>query len=94
MHPHHSTLSPPPPGASAARHSPPRSPLTLLPACPWPPSAPQDWKPDAYKALKRKISQLLTVKRERELAAGVDRRASKSAERAKLIEAGLGRFAS
>jgi hypothetical protein len=30
----------------------------------------------------------------RELAAGVDRRASKSAERAKLIEAGLGRFAS
>jgi hypothetical protein len=42
---------------------------------------PQDYKPSDYRALKRKVAQLLTVKRERELAAGVDRRASKSAER-------------
>lgn len=36
---------------------------------------------------------MLTVKRERELAAGVDRRASLSSENRKLVDAGLGRFA-
>lgn len=41
----------------------------------------QDYKPSDYRALKRKVAQLLTVKRERELAAGVDRRASKAVER-------------
>lgn len=54
----------------------------------------QEWKPSDYKALKRKVAQLLTVRRERELAQGVDRRASKAAERQKLVEAGLGKFAS
>ncbi|KAL4420928.1 hypothetical protein ABPG77_001411 [Micractinium sp. CCAP 211/92] len=54
----------------------------------------EDWKPSDYKALKRKVAQLLTVRRERELAQGIDRRASKAAERQKLVEAGLGKFAS
>ncbi|KAL4452772.1 hypothetical protein ABPG75_008434 [Micractinium tetrahymenae] len=54
----------------------------------------EEWKPSDYKALKRKVAQLLTVRRERELAQGVDRRASKAAERQKLVEAGLGKFAS
>lgn len=40
------------------------------------------------------MAQLLTVRRERELAQGIDRRASKAAERQKLVEAGLGKFAS
>ncbi|EFN51414.1 hypothetical protein CHLNCDRAFT_140968 [Chlorella variabilis] len=53
-----------------------------------------DWKPSDYKALKRRIAQLLTVRRERELAAGMDRRASKAGERRKLVDAGLGKFAS
>lgn len=59
-----------------------------------PVSCMQEWKPSDYKALKRKVAQLLTVRRERELAQGVDRRASKAAERQKLVEAGLGKFAS
>ncbi|PRW60985.1 50S ribosomal chloroplastic [Chlorella sorokiniana] len=54
----------------------------------------EEWKPSDYKALKRKVAQLLTVRRERELAQGVDRRASKAAENRRLVEAGLGKFAS
>ena len=30
-------------------------------------SAAQEWKPSDYKALKRKVAQLLTVRREREV---------------------------
>ena len=36
----------------------------------------------------------MTVKRERELVEGIDRRASKSAANRKLVEAGLGKYAS
>jgi hypothetical protein len=41
----------------------------------------QDWKPSDYKQTKRKIAQLLTVKREAEMAKGIERRDSKAAER-------------
>lgn len=44
----------------------PLLPFTLLPllACS---HGPQEWKPSDYKALKRKVAQLLTVRREREV---------------------------
>lgn len=112
-------------------------------------SCSQGWVPSDYKALKRKVAQLLTIKRERELASvragpavgsaaaglgglpasvgreggrpppvraplpppavacrpppagppplalqGIDRRDSKNAENRRLVEAGLGKFAS
>ncbi|KAI3432766.1 hypothetical protein D9Q98_004306 [Chlorella vulgaris] len=53
----------------------------------------EDWKPSDYKQTKRKIAQLLTVKREAEMAKGIERRDSKAAERRLLVDAGLGRFA-
>jgi len=53
----------------------------------------QEWKPSDYRALKRKIAQLLTVRREQEIAQGIDRRDSRSAAARKLVEAGLGKFA-
>lgn len=34
------------------------------------PAPPQEWKPSEYKALKRKVAQLLTVRREREVRRG------------------------
>ncbi|PSC74452.1 50S ribosomal [Micractinium conductrix] len=54
----------------------------------------EEWKPSDYKALKRKVAQLLTIKREAEVAQGVDRRDSKAAENRRLVEAGLGKFTS
>jgi ribosomal protein L29 len=53
-----------------------------------------DWKPAEYRRLKKRVATLLTIKRERELAAGElpDKRAARVAEQRKLVEAGLGQF--
>eukprot|EP00887_Chlorella_sp_A99_P003365 scaffold26.g3365.t1 len=53
----------------------------------------EDFKKSEYRGLKRQIAQLLTVRREAEIAEGLDARTSRAAERRRLVEAGLGRFA-
>jgi ribosomal protein L29 len=53
----------------------------------------EDYNPAAMAATRKRVAQLLTIKREREIANGVDKRASRAAERSRLVEAGLGKFA-
>lgn len=52
----------------------------------------EEYKPAQKKALRKQVAQLLTIKREREIESGVDRRTAKNAEKRRLVEAGLGRF--
>lgn len=52
----------------------------------------QEFKPSDFGWHKTKIAQLLTVKRERTLAAGVNKRESRRAEKAEKVAAGFGQF--
>lgn len=52
----------------------------------------EDYNPAEYAALKQTVAKLLTIKREREIEQGVDKRDSRAAEKQKLVEAGLGQF--
>lgn len=52
----------------------------------------QEFKPSDFDWHKTKIAQLLTVKRERTLAAGVNKRESRRAEKAEKVAAGFGQF--
>lgn len=52
----------------------------------------EEYKPAQYKALRRRIAQLLTIKRERAVEEGVSRREFRAAEQRRLVEAGLGQF--
>ena len=52
----------------------------------------QEFKPDVRNSLKRKRAQLLTIKRERELAQGINKRESRAADKRRMSEAGLGKF--
>lgn len=53
----------------------------------------EEYNPAAMKATRQRVAQLLTIRRERELANGIDKRDSRAAEKARLVEAGLGKFA-
>ena len=50
------------------------------------------YRPAQYTATRKRIAQLLTIRRERDIEQGVDRRAAKAAEKRLLVEAGLGQF--
>lgn len=50
------------------------------------------YQPAQYSALKKRVAQLMSIKREREIVAGVDRRDSKAAEKRRMVEAGLSQF--
>lgn len=52
----------------------------------------ESYKPAQYLALRKKIAQLLTIKREREIEQGVNSRESRAAEKRRLVEAGLAQF--
>ncbi len=52
----------------------------------------EDFKPAQYGDLRSRVAQLLTIKREREIAAGVSKREARAAEKRFLAEAGLGRL--
>ena len=67
-------------------------PVKNQPHPPFPPSPPQEFKPSDFGWHKKKIAQLLTVKRERTLAAGVTKRESRKAEKAEKVAAGFGQF--
>lgn len=41
----------------------------------------EEYKPSDMKALKKKVAQLLTVRREKELALGVSKREAQAAEK-------------
>ncbi|KAL4539348.1 hypothetical protein Ndes2437B_g02271 [Nannochloris sp. 'desiccata'] len=50
------------------------------------------YRPAQYTATRKRIAQLLTIRRERDIEQGVDRRAARAAEKRLLVEAGLGQF--
>lgn len=50
------------------------------------------YQPAQYKALRKRIAQLLTVRRERQIEQGIDRRTSRALEKRRMVEAGLGQF--
>ena len=50
------------------------------------------YQPAQYGAMKKRIAQLLTIKRERDIEQGVDKRDSRAAEKRRLVEAGLAQF--
>ena len=52
----------------------------------------EEYQPAQYKALRKRVAQLLTIKRERSLAEGVTRREARAAERRQKVEAGLRQF--
>jgi large subunit ribosomal protein L29 len=52
----------------------------------------EDFKPAQYGDLRSRVAQLLTIKREREIAAGVSKREARATEKRFLAEAGLGRL--
>lgn len=52
----------------------------------------EEYKPAQYKALRKRVAQLLTIKREREIVSGITKRQSRKLEKQKLVEAGLGQF--
>ena len=52
----------------------------------------QEFKGSDFGWHKTKIAQMLTVKRERELAEGVSKRDSRAAEKRAKVEAGFGQF--
>lgn len=49
-------------------------------------------KPHEFKHTRRQIAQLLTLLRERELEAGIDRKQSRKLRKQAKVEAGFGRF--
>lgn len=53
----------------------------------------EEYNAAAMKAARKRVAQLLTIRRQRELEQGIDKRASRLLEKAKLVEAGLGKFA-
>jgi len=52
----------------------------------------EEYKPAQYADLRTKVAQLLTIKREREIEQGIDKRDARAMEKRRLVEAGLGRF--
>ena len=52
----------------------------------------QDFKGSDFGWHKTKIAQMLTIKRERELAEGVSKRDSRAAEKRTKVEAWFGQF--
>jgi ribosomal protein L29 len=52
----------------------------------------EEYKPAQKAALRQRVAQLLTIKREREIEAGIDRREALATEKRRLVEAGLGKF--
>jgi len=52
----------------------------------------EEYKPSQYSALRKRVAQLLTIKREREIEQGIDKRDSRAAEKQRLVEAGLAQF--
>lgn len=53
----------------------------------------EEYNPAAMVAARRRVAVLLTIKREREIEQGINKRAARIAQREKLVEAGLGKFA-
>ena len=80
------------PPASVATNHPPQHTLTPPPRPPLLPHPPQEFKPSDFGWHKTKIAQLLTVKRERTLAAGVSKRDARAAEKRDKVAAGFGQF--
>jgi len=52
----------------------------------------EEYQPAQYKALKKRVAQLLTIQRERTIAEGVSRREAQAVERRQKQEAGLRQF--
>lgn len=52
----------------------------------------EEYQPAQYKALRRRVAQLLTIQRERTLEQGVTKREARALERRTLVEAGLRQF--
>ncbi|KAI8103736.1 hypothetical protein M9435_006264 [Picochlorum sp. BPE23] len=52
----------------------------------------EEYQPAQYKALRKRVAQLLTIQRERTLEQGVTRREARALERRTLVEAGLRQF--
>jgi ribosomal protein L29 len=52
----------------------------------------EEYQPAQYKALRKRVAQLLTIQRERSVAEGVSTRDARAAEKRRLVEAGLGQF--
>jgi len=52
----------------------------------------EEYKPAQYQELRRRVAQLLTIKREREIEQGIDKREARAIEKRRLTEAGLGRL--
>ena len=52
----------------------------------------EDYKPAQYKAMRKRVAQLMTIRRERELVEGVTKREARAAEKRRLVEAGLSQF--
>eukprot|EP00890_Picochlorum_soloecismus_P001640 jgi/Picsp_1/2477/NSC_00710-R1_50s ribosomal protein l29 len=52
----------------------------------------EEYQPAQYKALRKRVAQLLTIQRERTVAEGVSRREAQALERRQKQEAGLRQF--
>jgi hypothetical protein len=52
----------------------------------------EEYQPAQYKALRKRVAQLLTIQRERGLQEGVTLREARAAEKRMLVEAGLRQF--
>jgi ribosomal protein L29 len=52
----------------------------------------EEYQPAQYKALRKRVAQLLTIQRERTVEEGVSRRDARAAEKRKMVEAGLRQF--
>lgn len=52
----------------------------------------EEYQPAQYKALRKRVAQLLTIQRERTVAEGVSRREAQAVERRQKQEAGLRQF--
>jgi ribosomal protein L29 len=52
----------------------------------------EEYQPAQYRALKKRVAQLLTIQRERTVDAGVSLREARAAEKRMMVEAGLRQF--
>ena len=52
----------------------------------------EEYQPAQYRALRKRVAQLLTIQRERTLQEGVTLREARAAEKRKMVEAGLRQF--
>jgi ribosomal protein L29 len=52
----------------------------------------EEYQPAQYRALRKRVAQLLTIQRERSVEEGVTLREARAAEKRKMVEAGLRQF--